>query len=112
MVDLVGFREENVLPIAAFYKSEVQINYLAELITDNSVLVKEAVVKMLGEFMTEMGDRYDHQQRLLPYLLDLIADDSLSVSSMSLAVLRRCGQQYEDEHPNDIIEKVTNLAIT
>ena len=63
MVDLVGFREENVLPIAAFYKSEVQINYLAELITDNSVPVKEAVVKMFGEFMTEMGDRYDHQVR-------------------------------------------------
>ena len=61
MVDLVGFREENVLPIAAFYKSEVQINYLAKLITDNSVPVKEAVVMMFGEFMTEMGDRYDHQ---------------------------------------------------
>jgi len=105
IADLVGFREENVLPIAAFYKSEVQLNYLAELITDTSVPVKEAVVRMLGEFMTEMGDRYDHQQRLLPYLLDLIADDSAAVSTPAMAVLRRCGQQYEDDHPNDIIEK-------
>ena len=105
IADLVGFREENVLPIAAFYKAEVQVNYLAELITDTSAAVKEGVVRMLGEFMTEMGDRYDHQQRLLPYLLDLIADDSAAVSTAALAVLRRCGQQYEDDHPNDIIEK-------
>lgn len=33
ITDLVGFREENVLQVAAFYKSDVQINYLAELIS-------------------------------------------------------------------------------
>ena len=61
--DLVGFREENVLQVSAFYKSDVQINYLAELVTDNSAAVKEGLVSMLGELMTEMGDRYDHQTR-------------------------------------------------
>jgi hypothetical protein len=61
--DLVGFREENVLQVSAFYRADVQINYLAELVSDSSVLVKERVVQMLGEFMTEMGDRYDHQTR-------------------------------------------------
>ena len=61
--DLVGFREENVLQISGFYKADVQINYLAELITDKAVGVRESVVQMLREFMTEMGDRYDHQTR-------------------------------------------------
>ena len=61
--DLVGFREENVLQVSAFYRADVQINYLAELVSDSSVPVKESVVQMLGEFMTEMGDRYDHQTR-------------------------------------------------
>jgi hypothetical protein len=78
----VGFREENVLQVAAFYKADVQINYLAELMGDNSVVVRENVVHMLREFMTEMGDRYDHQTRLLPYLLDLMTDNSDSVSSI------------------------------
>lgn len=209
IADLVGFREENVLQVAAFYRADVQINYLAELITDNSVPVKESVVTMLGQFMTEMGDRYDHQtryqevnflliawylyvnffcrilivtflsfpfsppfsftffpysflsvfsfpslllisspslflslflisslfvslslpfppflipspslflisslslfhfpfSRLLPYLLDLLTDEADTVSSAALCVLRRCGQQYEEEHPDEIIEK-------
>ena len=61
--DLVGFREENVLQVSGFYKADVQVNYLAELMSDKSMAVKEQVVQMLREFMTEMGDRYDHQTR-------------------------------------------------
>jgi signal transduction histidine kinase len=91
--------------VAAFYTADVQINYLAELVTDKSVQVKEKVTLMLKEFLTEMGDRYDHQTRLLPYLLDLLTDDADSVSTIALETLRMCGQQYEEEHPNDIIEK-------
>ncbi len=30
IVDLVGFREENVLSVAAFYTSDVSINYLGK----------------------------------------------------------------------------------
>lgn len=30
-MDLVGFREDNVLPVAAFYRPDVSINYLAEV---------------------------------------------------------------------------------
>lgn len=32
IVDLVGFREDNVLPVAAFYgKGDTTVNYLAEV---------------------------------------------------------------------------------
>ena len=61
--DMVGFREENVLQVSSYYRADVQINYLAELVTDSSVKVKESVVEMLRELMTVMGDRYDHQTR-------------------------------------------------
>ena len=61
--DLVGFREENVLQVSGFYKADVQVNYLAELMADKSMAVKEEIVKMLMELMTEIGDRYDHQTR-------------------------------------------------
>lgn len=60
---MVGFREENVLQVSSYYRADVQINYLAELVTDSSVKVKESVVEMLRELMTVMGDRYDHQTR-------------------------------------------------
>jgi len=105
MTDLVGFREENVLQVSAFYKADVRINYLAELGTDKSPLVRKALVDMLTTFMTEIGDRYDHQTRLLPYLLDLLSDDVEAVSTAAMKCLQRCGQQYEEEHADEIIEK-------
>ena len=67
--DLVGFREENVLQVSGFYRADVQFNYLAELMTDKSMAVKEEIVQMLLELMTEIGDRYDHQTRLLIHFL-------------------------------------------
>ena len=103
--DLVGFREENVLNIAAFYKSDVQINHLAELVQDKSIQVREKLADMLTVLLTEIGDRYDHQTRLLPYLLDLLTDESSSVADASMRCLKICGKQYEDEHQDDIIER-------
>ena len=63
--DLVGFREENVLQVSSYYRADVQVNYLAELVTDSSVRVKESVVELFRELMTVMGDRYDHQTRYI-----------------------------------------------
>lgn len=103
--DLVGFREENVLQIAAFYKADVQINYLAELACDTSVQVREKMVEMLLVLLTEIGDRYDHQTRLLPYLLDFLTDDAPTVATAAFKCLQLCGKQYEDEHPDEIIER-------
>mmetsp|Transcript_32943 Transcript_32943/g.33555 ORF Transcript_32943/g.33555 Transcript_32943/m.33555 type:complete len:1209 (+) Transcript_32943:51-3677(+) len=103
--DLVGFREENVLPVAGFYRADVQVNYLAEVAMDGTILVRERVVDMLNAFLTVLEDRYDHQTRLVPYLLDLLTDDVESVSSVALACLKTCGKLYEEEHPDDIIEK-------
>lgn len=105
IVELVGFREENNLSVAAFYKPETRFNYLAELVNDNSVAVREKLVELITELLTVMQDRFDHQQRLTPYLLDLLTDDAPSVSEGALNCLKRCGQLYEEEHGEDIIEK-------
>lgn len=91
--------------VAAFYQSEVSINYLAELSSDPSAVVRERVALMLSSFLTELEDRYDHQTRLLPYLLDLLGDELSSIAQIALTCLSTCGSQYEAEHPDDIIEK-------
>jgi hypothetical protein len=103
--DMVGFREENVLPVAAFYKADVQVNYLAEVVADSNHAVRLAVAQMLHVFMTIMGDRYDHQTRLLPYLLDLLTDPNEEVAQNALTTLQMCGKQYEEEHGDEIIER-------
>ena len=105
LMDLVGFREENVLPVAAFYKSDVSVNYLADLVNDPSMQVREALMSMLSALLTEIDDRYDHQQRLLPYVLDLLTDDSEVVAKAAVDCLAVCGRQYEEEHVDEILER-------
>jgi hypothetical protein len=103
--DLVGFREENVLPIAAFYKAEVQVNFLAELVSDPSQAVREQLILFLTTLLTVIEDRYDHQTRLLPYVLDLMTDEDSRVSQLAMNCLQICGKQYETEHNEEILEK-------
>ena len=91
--------------MAAFYKADVQINHLAELVIDKSVQVRENLVHFLTILLTEIGDRYDHQTRILPYLLDLLTDEAESVSGQAIACLVTCGKQYEEEHQDEIIER-------
>jgi hypothetical protein len=104
--DLVGFREENVLPIAAFYKAEVQVNFLAELVSDPSQAVREQLILFLTTLLTLIEDRYDHQTRLLPYVLDLMTDEDRRVSQLAMNCLQICGKQYETEHNEEILEKL------
>lgn len=103
--DLVGFREENILPIAAFYKDDVQVNYLAELVGDKSPQVREKLVEFLNSLLTVIDDRYDHQTRLLPYLLDLMTDELNTIADNAYRCLQVCGKQYEEEHTDEILEK-------
>eukprot|EP00903_Cladosiphon_okamuranus_P014433 g13393.t1 len=106
IVDLVGFREDNVLPVAAFYgRGDTTVNYLAELTTDRSVSVRTETTAMLSDWLTSLPDRYDHQTRLLPYVLNAIADDAKAVSAIALETLSKCGAEYEHEHQDDIIER-------
>ena len=64
---------------------------------------------MLSYFLIYLLDRYDHQQRLLPYVLSFINDDSnvgmSEVQEEALQCIEKCGLQYEDEHPDEVIER-------
>src|SRR3546814_16480562 len=60
---------------------------------------------MRASWLTALPDLYDHQSRLLAYLLDLVCDEAADVADISLAALVRCGELYEEEHPDEIIER-------
>lgn len=96
-----------VLPIAAFYKHEcgVTVNALAELVTDRSTSVRLACCQMLSFLVNCLPDRYEHHQMLLPYLLNFFHDDIDEIRSCANSAIESCGEQYEVENPNDIIER-------
>ena len=60
---------------------------------------------MLSYFLIYLPDRYDHQQRLLPYVLSFINDDFNQVQEDALQCIEKCGLQYEEEHPDEVIER-------
>jgi len=84
----------------------LQINHLAELVIDKSQPVREELSKFLYVLLTEIGDRYDHHTRLLPYVLDLLTDESASVANVALATLQKCGKEYESEHEDEIRDRL------
>ena len=107
IADLIGFREDNVIPIAAYYSAQcsVSINVLAELAVDKNPKVRERCCQMLAYLMVCLPDRYDHQTRLLPYLINLHLDALGPIQKCSLDAIEALGAQYEAENPQDIIER-------
>jgi hypothetical protein len=107
IADLVGYREENVIPISAFYDSKcsVSVNTLAELASHKNHRVRLRCCEMLSFLMIYLPDRYDHQQRLLPYVLSFIVDDMSAIREAALDCMEKCGLQYEHDNPHDIIEQ-------
>ncbi|EJK48542.1 hypothetical protein THAOC_32649, partial [Thalassiosira oceanica] len=108
IVDLVGFREENVLPVAAFYDSQcgVSVNVLAELASHRNHRARSRCCGMLSRLLVYLPDSYDHQTRLLPYVLSFLCDDVPSIRAAALECIARCGRQYEEEHRDDVIERL------
>jgi len=84
----------------------VQINYLAELIQDKIIIVRLELIKMLSSLLNDIGDRYDHHTRLLPYVLDSLIDENEEIQSIAYICLQRCGKEYEDEHDDEIRDRL------
>jgi len=104
--ELVGYREENVIPIASFYDGEVNINYLAEVAQDRNPIVREKVAQVISNWLVNLPDRRDWESRLTPYLLNFLTDENPMISELALNTLYQCGKDYEQEHHKDIIDKV------
>lgn len=60
---------------------------------------------MLSYFLIYLPDRYDHQPRLLPYILSFISNDLPDIQMTALDCIEKCGLQYECEHPDDVVER-------
>ncbi|KAH7470746.1 hypothetical protein PRIC1_001362 [Phytophthora ramorum] len=104
IVDLIGHRDENVIPVASFYTSEVRLNYFAKLDQDRNPMVRRAFFAMISDWMVNLPDRYDHESRLLPYLLSAVSDEDTAIFHDALKTLEVLGERYEREHGEEVIE--------
>ena len=107
IIDLTGFRDPNAINIASFYDSEyaVSVNTLAELSSHRNYRVRLRCCKMIKSLLTNLPDRYEYEQRLLPYVMLFINDVAAEVQHEALACINNCGRQYERDHSDEIIER-------
>lgn len=117
--DLVAWHQPNVIPIWQFFSGgvyedgqlvrpdqrEVQHNYLAILGTDKSPQVREAFLHMLVDWMTRLTDRWDHEMRLLPYLINGLTDDVPKMRDVAFEAMERLGATHESEKDNNERDK-------
>lgn len=105
IVDLIGHRDANVVPVASFYRPDPVINYFAKLGIDKNPAVRRRFVEMLGGWMLNLPDRIDHEARLMPFLITMVGDDVPAVHNAAIEVVDALGIQYEKEHHDEVIER-------
>lgn len=104
IVDLLGHCDDNVIPIAAFYTHDVRVNYCAKLNQDANALVRQAFFAMICDWIANLPDRYDHESRLMPYVLSAVSDEHADIAAHALATLAVLGTNYEREHGEEVLE--------
>ncbi|RLN47464.1 hypothetical protein BBJ28_00004214 [Nothophytophthora sp. Chile5] len=104
IADLIGHRDENVIPVAAFYTTEVRLNYFAKLDQDRNPMVRRVFFAMISDWMVNLPDRYDHESRLMPYLLSAVSDEDDAISHSAMETLAVLGERYEREHGEEVLE--------
>ena len=109
MLDLAAFRHPNLVPVKAFYGEDRKVNYFGKLATDASPQVRREFIATLGDWMTTLVERTDHEPRLLPYVLSALVDESDDVRRDATALMDRLGEQYEREHEKELKSTMTYM---
>jgi len=102
ILDLVAFQHPNLVPVKAFYGDDQKVNYFGKLATDGNVQVRCEFVRVIGDWMTTLIERLDHESRLLPYVISALTDEADVVQKEAMDLMDRLGVQYEKEHEKDL----------
>jgi hypothetical protein len=71
---IMAWRDPNIVPLSDFFDPKIKLNYLARLSADKKDSVRKVFITQLGEWFTQLKDKWDHDRRILPYLLTGLFD--------------------------------------
>jgi len=95
---MVGFRDPNIVPIKDFYEPTHKINYLALFVSDRSTVARTCFYKTIGDLLTRLPDKVDHEGRLFPYLISGLFDTNEDIQLTVFEILENLGQGFEEEY--------------
>jgi hypothetical protein len=109
---LLGGREANVVPVAAFYGRDSSFNYAAKLALEGNPAVRLRWVGALGGWCTRLPDRFDWWSFLVPYLLSEVAGGGGEGAQLcpsaeaAMSFLDGLGAALEVEKAGEIMDKL------
>ncbi|GLI68794.1 hypothetical protein VaNZ11_013291 [Volvox africanus] len=109
ILEMVAWRDPNVIPIKAFYGDDLKVNFCGKLAADPHPAVRREFLGVLADWMTQLRERMDHESRLLPFVLSALNDEAPEIQADAVGLLERLGAQYEQDHEKDIKDTLSYL---
>ncbi|EFJ44828.1 hypothetical protein VOLCADRAFT_106220 [Volvox carteri f. nagariensis] len=109
ILEMVAWRDPNVIPVKAFYGDDLKVNFCGKLAADPHPAVRREFLAVVGDWMTGLRERLDHESRLLPFVLSALNDEAPEIQADAVGLLERLGIQYEQDHEKDLKDALSYL---
>ncbi|PSN32857.1 Dynein assembly factor 5 [Blattella germanica] len=83
---------------------------LAERLFDQTPMVRQAVISVIGMWLVELPDRYSFFHRLLPLILTGLTDETSEIQKEAAEKWDAAGKQYIAENENDLKDELDFLT--
>ncbi|CAM6007610.1 unnamed protein product [Sphagnum balticum] len=108
--ELTAYRDPNLIPIKCFYEPDPKTHYFAVLATDRNSSAREELYRTIACWLCELGERKEHESRLVPYLLAGFQDPSPHLRELAFKLIEEVGLQYEEENEKEVKDTRTYLT--
>ncbi|KAL5103833.1 Dynein assembly factor 5 axonemal [Taenia crassiceps] len=79
---------------------------LTQRLFDSSIAVRKAVIRVVGEWLLNLMDRYSYQSKLIPLILSGYIDECEEIRNEAAALWEDVGLKFEKENENDLKDKI------
>eukprot|EP00658_Telonema_sp_P-2_P034124 TRINITY_DN2493_c0_g2_i5.p1 TRINITY_DN2493_c0_g2~~TRINITY_DN2493_c0_g2_i5.p1 ORF type:complete len:896 (-),score=252.40 TRINITY_DN2493_c0_g2_i5:142-2829(-) len=84
----------------------VKHNFFAMMIQDGNNAVRVRFYQLLGNWLSVLEDKMDHEHQLAPYLLSGLSDKCAEVRKSTLDMIDKVGVRYEQDNELEFKERI------
>jgi len=88
------------------FDENVKNNFLAMMIQDGNPAVRVEYYRLLGDWLSGLEDKMDHEHLLAPYLLSGLSDNSIAIREATIAAIEKVGIRYEKDNALEFREEI------
>ncbi|VDM17209.1 unnamed protein product [Hydatigera taeniaeformis] len=79
---------------------------LTQRLFDPSIAVRKAVIRVVGEWLLNLMDRYSYHSKLIPLILSGYIDECKEIRDEAIALWDDVGLKFQNENENDLKDKI------